>query len=167
MELYLIRHAPAAPRSAGMDDALRPLTPEGKRSFATEVEGLARLGITFDRLYHSPLLRAVETAELLIPIVQGESVSTSLLADDPGLPLLRDLSGRRVALVGHEPWMSELTAWLIHDDPGLSDAFVVKKGGVVWLDGEPAPGHMSLRGFFPPKVLRALSRPQAGDESND
>lgn len=166
MDLYLVRHAKAVPRSADMEDALRPLTPDGKKSFAVAVEGLARLGVTFDRLYHSPLLRAVETAELLIPLVHGESVSTVQLADDPSSALLRELSGRRVALVGHEPWMGELAAWLIHDDRSAADGFVVKKGGVIWLEGDPAPGKMLLRGFFPPKVLRALSRNDEDSQDN-
>lgn len=167
MELYLIRHAKAAPRSPNLEDALRPLTPEGKKSFAMAVEGMARLGLTFDRLYHSPWLRAVETAELLIPLVRGESVSTAHLADDPSSALLRELSGRRVALVGHEPWMGEMAGWLVHGDRDAGDGYVIKKGGVVWLEGNPAPGQMVLRGFFPPKVLRALSRPGHHDDDTD
>ncbi|GAB4328222.1 MAG: histidine phosphatase family protein [Candidatus Zixiibacteriota bacterium] len=167
MDLYLIRHAKAAPRSPELEDALRPLTPEGKRAFAIAVEGMARLGLTFDRLYHSPWLRAVETAELLIPLVHGETVSTMHLADDPSSALLRELSGQRVALVGHEPWTSELVGWLIHGDRAAGDGFCIKKGGMVWLEGKPAPGQMVLRAFLPPKVLRALSRPGNDDDNTE
>jgi phosphohistidine phosphatase len=167
MDLYLIRHATAVPRGGDLEDFLRPLTVEGKRAFAVAVEGMARLGWSFDRLYHSPLLRAVETAELLLPLVQGESVSTALLADDPNMRLLHDLSGKSVALVGHEPWMSDLTAWLIHNDRDIGNGFRIKKGGVVWLRGEPAPGRMELRGFFPPKVLRTLSRGETSSDDED
>jgi phosphohistidine phosphatase len=94
-------------------------------------------------------------------------VSTSLLADDPGSALLREIAGRRVALVGHEPWMGELAAWLLHSDREAGSSFVIKKGGVVWLEGNPSPGQMTLRGFFPPKALRAMSRLDDSDESND
>ena len=163
MDLYLVRHAAAAPRGPEGEDHLRPLTADGRKSFAAAVEGMARLGLKFDRLYHSPLLRAVETAELMLPLVDGESVVTPLLADDPDLSLLREISGERVALVGHEPWMGELTAWLIHNDRDLGTGFRVKKGSVIWLRGEPVPGRMELYGFFPPKILRLLSRPEPPD----
>ena len=71
MELFLIRHGIAAPGSAVLSDAERPLTPQGRERFAQAVMGLQRLGVRLDRLYHSPWLRAVETATLLRPVLDG------------------------------------------------------------------------------------------------
>ena len=58
MDLYLIRHAEAEPQSPDGSDERRGLTKKGRRRFESEVEGLARIGIRFDRLMFSPLLRA-------------------------------------------------------------------------------------------------------------
>jgi len=65
MELFVIRHGIAVPGSMLLADADRPLTPQGRKRFSQVVMGLQRLGLRCDRLYHSPWLRAVETAELL------------------------------------------------------------------------------------------------------
>ena len=165
MDLFLIRHAAAVARSGDLEDALRPLTAEGKQKFAPVVEGMSRLGFRFDRLYHSPLLRAVETAELIMPLVKGESVATSLLAEEPGAGLLRELSGNRVALVGHQPWLGDLAAWLLYNDRHLGMAFDIKKGGVVWLNGDVAPGRMVLRAFLAPRILRAFSEVHSDDDN--
>ncbi len=58
MELFVIRHAIAVPGSMLLADADRPLSPKGRARFAPAVMGLQRLKVRFDRLYHSPWLRA-------------------------------------------------------------------------------------------------------------
>ena len=71
----------ALPGSAFRVDAERPLTPQGRERFAQAVLGLQRLEVRLDRLYHSPWLRAVETAALLRPILEGEVVFTDAEGD--------------------------------------------------------------------------------------
>ncbi len=158
MEVFLIRHAEAEPRRPGRDDAARPLTPRGRKRMVRATQGLKRLGLGFDRLYHSPWLRAVETGNVLAPLVRGESVVTARLAESPGLALLDELSGARVALVGHQPWLGELLALLTSSDPKLGPHFAFGKGGLAWLEGEPRPGEMTLRALWPSKALRAVAR---------
>ena len=156
MELFVIRHAIAVPGSMLLADADRPLTPKGRTRFSQAVMGLQRLNIRFDWLYHSPWLRAVETAELLAPVLAGTAVCSPALARAPSQEVLDALAGARVALVGHEPWMGELVAWLTTGAPPDGSVFAFKRGGVAWLEGQPQPGRMVLRAFLPPKVLRAL-----------
>jgi phosphohistidine phosphatase len=156
MELFIIRHAIAVPGSILLADADRPLTPKGRKRFSQAVLGLQRLKVRFDRLYHSPWLRAVETAELLAPVLDGIAVSSPALARPPSPDLLDAVVGTRVALVGHEPWMGELVAWLTTGTPPHGGVFAFKRGGVAWLGGQPQPGQMVLQAFLPPKVLREL-----------
>jgi len=156
MELFVIRHAIAVPGRMLLADAERPLTPQGRERFAQAVLGLQRLKIRFDRLYHSPWRRAAETAELLAPVLAGKAVDSPALARAPSQDLLETLVGKRVALVGHEPWMGELVAWLTTGAPSDGSVFAFKRGGVAWLEGPPQPGHMVLQAFLAPKVLRAL-----------
>jgi phosphohistidine phosphatase len=155
MKLFLVRHAIAEDAAPNGSDDERPLSVRGIEQFKGVVRGLRQLDLRLDRLYHSPKLRAVQTAELLVPVLEGETVVTPLLAADPGPELLKTLTGESVALVGHEPWLSGLCAWLL---TGRMEGgpFPFKKGGVALLEGSPRPGGMVLRGFWAPRVLRAL-----------
>ena len=156
MRLYLIRHAIAEPRRSGQPDATRPLTEKGRARFARCVKGLKHLGIRLDALWHSPLVRAVDTATLLEPVLRGERRETPLLARSPAQPLLDLVQGEHVALVGHEPWMSELLAMLCTNEGAPPMPIPLKKGSVAILEGDPAPARMSLHAFLPPAILRKI-----------
>ena len=157
MEILLIRHAVAVPADGELADEARPLTAKGKQRFARAVTGLRHLGVKLDRVYHSPWLRAVETAELLVPLLDGETVVSGRLAAPPGKGLLAELGGDRIALVGHEPWMGELRAWLTLGQTKAAAGFDLRKGGVAWVEGEAVrPGAMKLVAFLPPRILRSL-----------
>lgn len=159
MDLWLVRHAIAVPRGGDVLDHARPLTPKGRARFEREVRGLYGLGVRFDRVYHSPWARAAQTAELLKPIATGERLALDALARPPDDDLLEALegAGASVALVGHEPWMSELAALLLLGDPDLADRFSMKKGGMAHLQGDPGPAACRLVAFYPPKTLRRLT----------
>jgi phosphohistidine phosphatase len=156
MQLFIIRHAVAVPRSKERKDASRPLTERGRRQWRRAVRGLERLGLRFDRVYHSSWRRAVETAEALSNLIDGESVATDRLAQSPTPALLRELVGARVALVGHQPWLGELIELLVAGGSGGGTWLELDKGGLAWLEGEPRPHRMVLRALLPPKVLRAV-----------
>lgn len=154
-ELFLIRHAIALPAEPGQLDELRALSGEGRERMMEVAAGLAALGVELDELVHSPLLRAVETAELLTDLCTGETRVDEGLAQPPRAELLHRIQGASAALVGHEPWMSDLLA-LVLGCPTAAPALTFKKGGVAWLEGELEPGAMRLRAFLPPRVTRRL-----------
>jgi phosphohistidine phosphatase len=150
MDLFLIRHAIAEERRVGLPDAERALTDRGRARFEAVVQGLDRAGFRFDRVYHSPWLRAAQTAELLAPITDGPMVATEGLAQSPQSNFFASLEGERVACVGHEPWMSDAVALLTIGTPdGTWLRF--KKGAVAWLRGAPSPAAMELRALVPPR----------------
>ncbi|MFO0601004.1 MAG: histidine phosphatase family protein [Myxococcaceae bacterium] len=152
MELTLIRHAIA---EDGDDDFVRPLSKEGRKKFRGVVEALSRSGVRFSRVFHSPKLRALQTAELLRPVCDGEFEVTALLADVPGEALVELLDHHEAAAVGHEPWLTALTALLVLGDANEGHRFELKKGGVVRLEGDVEPGGMRLTGLWTPKSLRS------------
>jgi phosphohistidine phosphatase len=166
MEILLIRHAIAVEHDEAPSDAERPLTRQGSKRFRLVVRGLARLGLSIDHVLHSPWLRAVQTAALLAPVLAGKPErvleATALLAESPGEPLLaltRALPADAcVALVGHQPWMSELVSHLLAGTTAHAGALPFKKGGVAWLAGEVQPGGMALRAMLPPAVLRSIRK---------
>jgi phosphohistidine phosphatase len=167
MQLILIRHAPAGDRVEwarnGLPDEDRPLTKEGCTKMRRAVRGLRRVLESPERLFSSPLLRARETAELLLeryPDLRVETTPELQPDADPTdtLAWLKTLDpGQRIALVGHEPHLSRLLALLLHGDPSL-DTLPFRKGGVAILELDtPRPATARLTAFLPPHVLRALS----------
>lgn len=154
MDLFVVRHAIAVPAQEGTGDESRPLSEEGRARFARCVRGMRRLGLRFDRLLHSPYLRAVESAEALSTLVQPDGVTavSAHLAGPPTASLLAEIAerGERLAVVGHEPWLGELTAHLM-GSTGPSVEF--KKGAVAHLRGELEKGGMDLVALLPPRVL--------------
>jgi phosphohistidine phosphatase len=158
MELFVVRHAVAVPQRPDLPDEARPLTPEGRKRFRRAVRGMEELGVGFDRLYHSPWLRAVETAELLTGLVDadGETVVEPGLTRAPDASLLGSLRGERVAVVGHEPWLSELVSLVVCGTVKHGARFDFRKGGLAWLEGDLKPRRMWLRAFLPPRALRRM-----------
>ncbi len=151
MDIFLVRHAIAEERRVDLPDAKRALTERGRQRFRAVVESLDAIGFRFDRVYTSPWLRAVQTAELLAPINDGPLISTEGLAQAPEPDFFESLQGQSVACVGHEPWMGQALALLT---TGSRDGYWVrfKKGGVAWLRGQSHPGSMELRAFLPPRT---------------
>jgi phosphohistidine phosphatase len=164
MHLYVIRHAIAEDAAPGDDDAARRLTPAGERKFRKAVQGLRKLDWRFERVLASPWQRAARTAELLGPVRDADPIASDLLCMPPTMELLALLSevtgptkpDRGTAVVGHEPWLGELIAWLAFGDPKRGDSLALKKGGIAWLVGSAVPGGMELRAIMTPKLLRAL-----------
>jgi phosphohistidine phosphatase len=164
VKVYLVRHAEAEDRRPGRRDEERALTAQGRSDFEQVVGGLAALGIQFDRILTSPLVRARQTAEILAGVLPGPRPA-ELNALAPGgtfedvFRALRDPGGEsRIALVGHEPSLGALVSLAA---TGIaSDGTPLKKGGVACLKfaGEPKPRGATLSWLLTPKQLRRLRK---------
>ena len=65
LELYLIRHGVAAERGEEFpDDSKRPLTNAGISRLRKEAKALDALGVAFDHIIASPLVRTKQTADI-------------------------------------------------------------------------------------------------------
>ncbi|MEO0650650.1 MAG: phosphohistidine phosphatase SixA [Planctomycetota bacterium] len=162
MELFVIRHAKAADPEEALPDAARPLTTAGIRRFKRIASGLDELEVRFDLVLHSPWRRAVETAELLAELCPGELRVDELLSRPPSRSLfatledLADQGNERIGLVGHQPWLGEFVAWCLTGATNAASNLPLRKGGVIWLEGDPRPGGFELRAALPPDVLADL-----------
>ena len=161
MLLLLVRHAIALPSGTpDIADDERPLTKRGRKRFRKAARGLARIMPVPDLLLTSPLPRALETAEIAADAWGGVTPTTEpLLAGGQTADLIAALVARNdngvVALVGHEPGISELLAHLVG---GSAERVPFKKGGaaLVAMD-DAASGRGELVWFLPPRLLRKLA----------
>ncbi len=155
MHVFVIRHGIAEDAELGQDDGERELTSDGRRKLKETVKRLRALDVSFKRVLTSPWARAAQTAKLLKSLSKEAPVETELLCQPPRAELLTLLAdgSTSTAIVGHQPWVSELVAWLAFGDTRHSDAIELKKGAVVWLDGEAIPGGMRMRALLPHKVM--------------
>jgi phosphohistidine phosphatase len=163
MRLLIIRHAIAVPRGTpDIEDDARPLTPRGRKRFRQAARGLAALVKRPVALLSSPLPRARQTADLAAKAWGKVTVTeTTALAGGTFEELALALApfGPRdtVAIVGHEPDLSEVLARLL-GTAAHSDRLTFRKGGAALVDVPgPLPEGGSLIWFVPPRVLRALA----------
>jgi phosphohistidine phosphatase len=163
-ELYLIRHGVAEPRGdAWPDDAKRPLTDDGLDRMLKCARALERLGVSFDVVLTSPLLRAHQTAEIVASVYAPKPPIVNVDALAPGgssaaviAELEKHAKKTRIAVVGHEPDIGELAGKLA----GMRVDLEFKKGAVARIDVETLPpkGPGLLRWFIPPKFLRVVKK---------
>ena len=129
MQLYLVRHAEAAP---GEPDELRTLTPEGREAARALGDRLAAESVRPDAVLTSPLLRARETGDAIAAALgcvsePAEELAFGATAED----VLRAVAGRgeTVIAVGHQPDCGRIAAELTGgDEPRFPP------GGMVRID---------------------------------
>ena len=165
MELYFLRHGPAAPKSMGIGDSERPLTKPGERIIERDAAALRLLKIRFDRILSSPYLRAYQSAEIVaksLGLKRRLETYDGLKAGATLEKIRHDLekSGpdERILLVGHEPDFGLIIAELLHLGPG--HALPLGKGDLCRVDWDPSePGELVL--FLSAEVLGQIAK-QAG-----
>ena len=166
MKLLIVRHAIAEDRFEfarhEVDDAERPLTAKGIERMRAGARGLRRAVERVDVLATSPLRRARQTADILQEVL-GAPKPTVVEQLTPGREPdeLADWLGflpadATVAVVGHEPDLSELVGWLT---TGEAHSLVeLKKGAACLLEipGAPCAGCAALEWLLPPRLMRTL-----------
>ncbi len=165
MNLLVIRHDVATPRDAtsgAETDAQRPLSDLGRKRARRAARALARLVGKVDLLVSSGLRRADETALALaselggIAVERCEALAPGAKPEELAAWLQEREGAETVAIVGHEPGLSELVTWLVS---GLSTPWLeLGKGGACLLEirGRIAPGEAKLAFLLRPSQLRRL-----------
>ncbi len=156
MKLYFLRHGLAAEREEWSgDDAARPLTDEGKARMARAAAVFAKLELGLDAIITSPLVRAVQTAEIVARELkmQNQLVTDERLApgfDADALAKILPAYPKAAALmfVGHEPDFSETISYLIG-----GGRVVCKKGGLALVELNATNLKGELVWLVPPKAL--------------
>ena len=160
MKLYVMRHGTAEDESADGRDATRALTGAGRERVRDVARKLAAEGEAPKIIVSSPLVRALQTAEIVHAHAKVESaleVNVAFAPHGDSLAFVREAAraGRkRVMVVGHEPDLSILVASLIGQPLPLG----FSKAMVVALRVPNAGGDAVLRFILDPKTLEIHER---------
>ena len=167
MTLLIIRHAiaenPEGLARNGKDDAQRALTKQGRRRMRRAAKAIRQLVPDLKLLATSPLVRAVQTGEIIKAAYEGlPMVQIAPLAPRKSVAaILQWLQQQKpdatIGLVGHEPQLGVFVSWMM---TGLQEPFVVfKKGGacLLQIDGEVRAGRAKLMWLLKSSQLRKLA----------
>jgi len=165
VNLYIMRHAEAEDEAESGGDEARPLTVRGRERTRDAAGGLRALGLRFDAILSSSLLRAAETAELVADEYANNPLPQVLPALSPDVSPREALAALtpfarhgEVLIVGHEPQLSRLVGLLLTSSGAVAIRF--KKGACVALDLPKAiePGAGELRWMLTQRQLRKLRK---------
>lgn len=143
MDVYLIRHTKALDLGECdcERDEDRPLSEKGEEQARMLAHTLQRRGVELDLILSTPLLRARQTAEVIIDEWSASTppelkVSERITPECKPRKLAKTLRGLlpdRVGVVGHQPDLGNWAAWLI----GCKNAYLdFAKGGVAHISWE-------------------------------
>jgi phosphohistidine phosphatase len=163
MELYLIRHGIAEDKGLGIKDEERSLTKEGRQKTEKVAQQLVKLSLKFDLILTSPLVRARQTADILIAEkLSSQLEESSHLAPDGEISTwLKDWleprnysQNTQLAMVGHEPGLTNWAEILLWGE--VKASLVLKKAGMIGIKlpeiGSPL-GRSQMFWLTPPKYL--------------
>jgi len=121
MQILLVRHAKAVDTRSAQTDYERWLTKDGRETMSLVGEALVKWELRYSRIYTSPLVRAVQTAELLAasqPSFNGPVEVLSALSTEEGTmaqvlePLEDAEDDELIVMVSHMPKIGLLAAHL-------------------------------------------------------
>jgi phosphohistidine phosphatase len=115
VNFYLVRHGEAFPET---QDPARSLTPAGRASVERLGSLAAARGARPSAIFHSGILRAKQTAEILgaqlAPGLSVEAITGLEPEDDPAIAAAElAIAQEPIMLVGHLPHMNRLAALLV------------------------------------------------------
>jgi len=160
MKVFIVRHGIAEDSARG-GDRERALTEEGRKKMKDAAAGFARLNPEVDTIFSSPLVRAVQTAEIIAqalgqkaPIEIMEELSPAHSSEDVTRRLRNQKRKGNVILAGHEPNCSDLAGHLL----GGTD-MEFKKGAICLIETESLEsGSGRLIWHLSPQVARLMAK---------
>lgn len=164
MELYLIRHGIAVDKGSDIPDEERTLTTQGRQKTQKVAKRLAALGLRFDLILTSPLVRSRQTAEILHNYGLSRQIKEAGALAPGGK--IQDWLGwlgqwqqaasgaLSLALVGHQPNLAQWAEILVWGE--VRDVIELKKAGIIGLklpETESPVGQSQLFWLTQPKLL--------------
>jgi phosphohistidine phosphatase len=119
VNVYLVRHGEAV---SEQQDSQRPLTVSGREAVAQVARMAASKDVQVSAIFHSGILRAKQTAEILAEALRFPSGVQQLSGlrpqDDPAIAKAElDAAESPIMVVGHLPHLNRLLGLLLSGDP--------------------------------------------------
>lgn len=159
MKLILLRHGKAEDFNPEGDFA-RPLVEKGRSQARNAARMLKAAGELPHVVLTSPLIRARQTADEFCQEAEipGATMQGWLACGMTPEVALRELAGfedfKSVAIVGHEPDLSELIAWLVGAEAGSVE---MKKGALACIEIELPSRYGTLLYLIPPALIKGAA----------
>lgn len=153
MRLYLIQHGEALEKEA---DPERPLSDQGVRNVTAMAGHLWQLRLEVPTIWHSGILRAQQTAEILAAALGGSAKVKAAEDLEPKSPvgkLAKRLTAREkdLAIVGHLPHLGKLASLLLSGEKERV-AIGFERSGVLCLE-RGGDGGWAIRWMLVPSIL--------------
>jgi len=134
MKLYLIQHGQAFPEER---DPQRPLSTEGEAETKKMANFLRSKNIKLNCLWHSPKVRALQTAEIVSKSISSSEIRqrNDLNPLDPVDRLPQEIRSfnKDLMIVGHLPHLEKLASLLLSGSENC-ELIAFKNSGVVCLE---------------------------------
>jgi len=162
VEIYILRHGDAEPRSADVEEADRKLTSKGRRDVERVMRAASAAKVRPDLVFTSPYRRAVETAEIAIQqldpkpkLVETEALLPEGRPEQVWKELRSHSAANETLLAGHEPQLSNLVAYLLGTPELRLD---LKKGALVriWMEKLGTAPRGELKWVVTPGLVREI-----------
>ena len=121
MHIILMRHGEAVPFAP--NDADRILTPKGKSQATNTGSQLKRGGWSPEAVYCSTLIRARQTAELVIDVMRLDMIVNTVEGITPeddwvdAMTMIEDHASKNGLFVFHQPILTQIVGHLTEGDP--------------------------------------------------
>jgi len=136
MKLYVVRHAAAIERTAKVPEEQRYLTPKGRDFMRKTARTMLTKGMEPSLILTSPLVRAVQSADILaealsyiVPVIVTDELSPGFDVGTLQRLLAEFPQADELMIVGHEPDLSAVVSSLL----SLKGGFDFKKGSAFKL----------------------------------
>ncbi len=132
--LILLRHGKAEADASSGKDFDRALTDRGRRDAVLVARALADAGLAPDLVLVSPAARAAQTWDVAAAMFPRARVEAFLqlyeISSGEILALARGEGAKvgTVMVVGHNPGLGHLAAWLAQDAPGAASRALLAEG---------------------------------------
>ena len=150
MDIFVLRHGRAGSWNPLRypDDRLRPLTRDGEVRLSRQVRGMKAIGVSPDVIVSSPLIRALQTAQIIHkglgnsrPLATSDALTPGADPYDTLDELATDYASvSSVMIVGHEPHLSGFSSVVV---AGSREPVIrIRKGALCKVSLQPsAYGH--------------------------
>jgi phosphohistidine phosphatase len=167
MDIYIIRHGVAADLDNEIvEESYRYLTIHGRNHCRIVAQRLKDMKIRFDSILSSPLVRAVQTAEVFASVLKyDDEIKTAIeLIGGNTFSRFTQLINRHshhnsIAVFGHAPDVNSFSLNLIRNNPVKDLQLNFKNASVCKIKYDPSSGEGKFAWFLNSENMKLIEAP--------